>query len=162
MVFTCRPLCYPCSGAVAGLSRFVGCRASYGTTVNRACSTLDGGDLSVPRHWTWPWVFEQPGKCADLPEEEVFVGFDGIDTFFDDEFFDLDDSPQNAVGVDHDASDALWSTAYSKVRLCSHLCLALNELWSSEGINPCASNREMCILDRTPSHSWTCCGAGFA
>ncbi|CAM9343077.1 unnamed protein product, partial [Hapterophycus canaliculatus] len=26
----------------------------------------------------WPWVFEQPGRCIDLPAEEVFSGFDGF------------------------------------------------------------------------------------
>lgn len=47
----------------------------------------------------WPWVFEQPGRCAEIPAEEVFTGFDGL---FDDD-------------TDEDASGA--SDSYSKVGL---------------------------------------------
>lgn len=30
----------------------------------------------------WPWVFKNPGRCVDLPAEEVFSGFEGL--LFDD------------------------------------------------------------------------------
>lgn len=51
----------------------------------------------------WPWVFKHPGRCVDLPAEEVFSGFDGLL---------LDDVSD---------SDSQDDQAYSKVRV-SPLC----------------------------------------
>lgn len=47
----------------------------------------------------WPWVFKHPGRCVDLPAEEVFSGFDGLL---------LDDVSDTDSGDDQ---------AYSKVRV---------------------------------------------
>lgn len=41
-------------------------------------SSLHGETRSRPLEAKWPWVFEQPGRRADLPSEEVFSGFEGL------------------------------------------------------------------------------------
>lgn len=33
----------------------------------------------------WPWVLEEPGRSAELPTEEMFDGFDGLDELFNDD-----------------------------------------------------------------------------
>lgn len=39
-------------------------------------SSLVGSDSD------WPWVFEDPGRSTELPGEEEFSGFDGLDDLF--------------------------------------------------------------------------------
>ncbi len=56
----------------------------------------------------WPWVFKQPGRCVELPAEDVFEGFDGL---LLDEELPLDGKD------DQDDQASSPSSSYSKVRL---------------------------------------------
>lgn len=39
-------------------------------------ASLDGSETQPTGKW--PWVFKHPGRCVDLPAEEVFSGFEGL------------------------------------------------------------------------------------
>lgn len=62
-------------------SRLLSCTAFVqhaGASVRPSCPVRRASSVR-PLCGEWPWVFEQPGRRADLPEEEVFSGFDGLD-----------------------------------------------------------------------------------
>lgn len=61
----------------------------------RAVSFLYEKARSEPLEPNWPWVFEQPGRRADLPAEEVFSGFEGLML---DELDELDDTSNQDDG----------------------------------------------------------------
>ena len=56
----------------------------------------------MPTTRKWPWMFKQPGRCVELPAEEVFEGFEGL---LLDELDEMDDQEDQA--------------SYSKVGLLS-------------------------------------------
>lgn len=80
-------------------------------TQPRAAFTLRVECESTPHRTRWPWVFEQAGRCIDLPAEEIFAGFDGLDGFdFDDDFNDQTDAStddQNDANSLYDQSKVL-------------------------------------------------------
>lgn len=77
---------------------------------SRATFSLHAECESTPHRTRWPWVFEQPGRCIDLPAEEIFAGFDGLDGFaFDDGFNDQTDASTD------DLNDVNSSLDQSKV-----------------------------------------------
>ncbi|CBJ27840.1 conserved unknown protein [Ectocarpus siliculosus] len=77
-------------------------------------SSHSGDENFASLEGRWPWVCERPGRCADLPAEEVFTGFDGL--------FD-DDTDQDASGT---------SESYSKVsREVRNACYAFVSLDSA-------------------------------
>lgn len=64
----------------------------------RAISSLYGDTRSGALEAKWPWIFEQPSRCTDLPAEEVFSGFEGL-LLLDDELNDMnsqDDGTYNS------------------------------------------------------------------
>ncbi|CAM9859545.1 unnamed protein product [Ectocarpus fasciculatus] len=88
-------------------------------------SSHSGDEEFASLEGRWPWVCQQPGRCADLPAEEVFTGFDGL---FDDD-------------TDQDASGA--SESYSKVsREVRNACYAFVSLDS-------APDPEVVVLSKT-------------
>lgn len=64
----------------------------------RAFSSLCGDTRSRALEAKWPWIFEQPSRCTDLPAEEIFSGFEGL-PLLDDELNDMnnqDDGTYNS------------------------------------------------------------------
>lgn len=74
----------------------------------RAVSSLHEEARSRSLEAKWPWIFEQPGRCVDLPAEEIFSGFEGL--LLLDELNDTDNQDDGT---------------YSKVRLppCAVPCI---------------------------------------
>lgn len=75
----------------------------------RASSSLHAECKPTLHRARWPWLFEQPARCTNLPAEEIFGGFDGLDGFDDDLMMDFNDLTDDPNDFDQSKVGGTWS-----------------------------------------------------
>lgn len=83
------------SSAVRSMCGVASCLVTFRTLRLRECALCAGVDTGSC-HSEWPWVFEEPGRSAELLAEEMFDGFGGLDELLSD---DLEVAVNEAYGT---------------------------------------------------------------
>lgn len=99
----------------------------YRVRPTRASSSLQASNLGASKTQAtgkWPWVFKYPGRCVDLPAEEVFSGFEGLllDDVSDTDSHEEDDRAYSKVRVSLIPSVCVFVDVFRKVGRCGTLC----------------------------------------